>query len=40
MNNIYNESIQAVADGANFKVDFRSRSLKLNGKFVIQNGEY
>lgn len=40
MNNIYKESIQAVESGANFKIDFRNRSLKLNGKFVIQNGKY
>ena len=40
MNNIYQKAIQAVADGANFKVDFQSRSLKLNGKFIIQNGKY
>ena len=40
MNNIYKESIQAVEDGANFMVDFQSRSLKVNGKYVIRNGEY
>lgn len=40
MNNIYQKSIQAVEDGANFKIDFRSRSLKLNGKFIIQDGEH
>lgn len=40
MENIYQESIQAVQDGAKFKIDFPSRSLKLNGKYIIQNGEY
>lgn len=40
MENIYQESVQAVEDGANFKIDFRNRSLKLNGKYIIQNGEY
>ncbi len=40
MNNIYEEAIQAVENGANFKVDFRSRSLKLNGKYIIQDGQY
>lgn len=40
MDNIYQESIQAVRDGAKFKIDFPSRSLKLNGKYIIQNGEY
>lgn len=40
MNNIYQKSIQAVEDGANFKVDYRTRSLKLNGKLMIQDGQY
>lgn len=40
MNNIYQEAIQAVEEGAKFKVDFQSRSLKLDGKFIIQNGKY
>lgn len=40
MNNIYQESIQSVEDGAKFKVDFQSRSLKLNGKYIIQDGKY
>lgn len=40
MDHIYQESVQAVEDGAKFKVDFPSRSLKLNGKFIIQNGVY
>lgn len=40
MNNIYQETIQAVADGANFKIDFQSRSLKVNGKYIIQDGQY
>lgn len=40
MDNIYQESIQAVRDGAKFKIDFPSRSLKLNGKYIIRNGEY
>ena len=40
MDNIYQESIQAVEGGAKFKIDFPSRSLKLNGRYVIQNGSY
>lgn len=40
MNNIYQQAIRAVEDGANFKIDFQSRNLKLNGKFVIQAGLY
>lgn len=38
--NIYQKAIQAVEDGANFKIDFQSRSLKLNGKYIIQEGKY
>jgi hypothetical protein len=37
---IYQKAIQAVEGGASFKIDFRSRSLKLNGKPIIQNGKY
>lgn len=40
MNNIYQEAICAVEDGAKFKIDFQSRSLKLNGKYIIQEGNY
>ncbi len=40
MNNIYQEAVQAVEEGAKFKVDFQSRSLTLDGKFIIQNGKY
>lgn len=40
MDNIYQNSVQAVQDGAKFKIDFLSRSLRLNGKYIIQNGEY
>lgn len=37
---IYQKSIQAVDDGANFKVDFPSRSLKLSGQYIIHDGQY
>lgn len=40
MNNIYHEAVLAVGDGARFKVDFRTRSLKLDGKYIIQAAEY
>ncbi len=40
MKNIYQEAIQAVEDGAKFKIDFQSQSLKLNGKYIIQAGKY
>lgn len=40
MSNIYQATIQAVENGAKFKVDFQSRSLKLNGKYIIQDSRY
>lgn len=40
MNNIYQKTIQAVENGAKFKIDFQSRSLKLNNQYIIQNGKY
>ena len=40
MKNIYQESIQAVKSGAKFKVDFKTRSFKLNGQYVIRNSQY
>lgn len=40
MDNIYKESVQAVEGGARFKIDFPTRSLKLRGKYIIQNGKF
>lgn len=40
MNNIYQETVRAVENGARFKVDFQTRSLKVNGKYVIRDGSY
>ena len=40
MDNIYQEAVLAVEGGAKFKVDFPSRSLKLDGKYIIRNGRY
>lgn len=40
MDNIYQETVRAVEGGARFKVNFQTRSLKLNGKSVIRNGTY
>lgn len=37
MKNIYQESIQAIENGIKFKVDFKTRSFKLNGQYIIQN---
>ncbi len=38
MDNIYRSAIMAVEQGANFKIDFRSRNLKIDGKPIIRNG--
>ena len=40
MDNIYQSAIRAVEQGAKFKIDFRSRNLKINGKPIIRNGEW
>lgn len=40
MNNIYHESVQAVKDGAKFRVDLERRNLTIDGKKIITNGEY
>lgn len=40
MNNIYQSAIQAVENGSTFKVDFQSRNLKIDGKFIIENDKY
>lgn len=40
MNNIYQEAIRAVEDGAKFKVDFGEQSLKIGGRYIIRHGEY
>lgn len=40
MNNIYQSAIRDVENGSNFKIDFQSLSLKIDGKFIIENGKY
>ena len=40
MDNIYQEAVQAIEEGAKFSIDFPSRSLRLGGKPVIRNGQY
>ena len=40
MQNIWEETIQAVSEGKRFKVDFENRNLKVDGKFIIENGQY
>lgn len=40
MEKLYPEVIERIADGARFTVNFKHRSLKLNGKYIIKNGKY
>lgn len=40
MDNIYQEAVQTVEKGAGFSVDFPSRTLKVGGKQIIQDGKY
>lgn len=40
MNNIYTETLCQVADGARFSIDFEKRSLKINGKHIVKDGQY
>lgn len=40
MDTIYSKSVRSVEEGANFKVDFCSRSLKIDGKTLIEEGRY
>ena len=39
MNTIYQETVRAVDNGAKFKIDFRRRSLKINGTYIIRDGK-
>lgn len=40
MENIYQESIAAVEQGAKFKVDFQKRLLKVGDRIIVDNGKY
>ncbi|WP_297861477.1 hypothetical protein [uncultured Alistipes sp.] len=40
MDNIYRGTVRAVENGSRFKVDFQTRSLKVDGKYVIRDGLY
>lgn len=40
MSTIYQETVQAVDDGAKFKIDFHQRSLRINGTYIIRDGKY
>ena len=40
MNDIYQETVRAVFDGAKFKVDLPRRSLRIDGRYIIREGRY
>lgn len=40
MSNIYKETLGRVANGARFSINFENKSLRVNGKYVIKNGQY
>jgi len=40
MENIYQESIAAVQQGAKFQVNFQKMMLKIDNKVIINNGKY
>lgn len=40
MTNIYKESIEKVEQGSQFSVSFQKRSLKIDGKYIIKDGQY
>lgn len=40
MTNIYKESIEKVEQGSRFSVNFIEQSLKIDGKYIIKNGQF
>lgn len=40
MENIFEETVELVRQGAKFKVDFVSRSLKVDRRMIIENGQF
>ena len=40
MEDIYRETVTAIENVANFRIDFQSRRLKVNGRHMIRNGRY
>lgn len=40
MEKLYPEAIERIADGARYSVSFITRSLRLNGKYIIKDGVY
>lgn len=40
MENIYQRAVRAVSEGAKFAVNFQKRSCRINGQYLINNGQY
>lgn len=40
MTDIYNESIEKVEQGFKFSINFEKRNLKIDGKYIIKDGQY
>lgn len=40
MSNIYKETLGRVSKGARFSVNFEKRSLRVDGKYLIKEGQY
>lgn len=40
MQNIYTDSIKQISQGSRFHINFQKRNLKINGHYIIKEGEY
>lgn len=40
MQNIYQETIKKVSEGSRFRVNLEYRSLRVDGRYIIKDGEY
>ena len=40
MQRIFTQTIEKVRQGARFSINFQKRSLKLNGRYIIKEGEF
>ena len=40
MQNIFTESIEKVSQGSRFHISFQKRNLKIDGRFIIKEGEF
>lgn len=40
MKTLIKETIKKVSEGSRFKINFENKSLRIDGKYIIKNGEY